>query len=118
MKTGLDPTEIVSDPNGILLLIGANYLVNGNSGIADVEVNINIEDGLYIYLRIATASFYSELCHNPAAESVARLLIWKVMTQFGQEECRKVFRAHSSQHYKCISSSTALEELHRDKPAR
>ena len=91
MKTGLDPTEIVSDPNGILLLIGANYLVNGNSGTADVEVNINIEDGLYIYLRIATASFYSELCHNPAAESVARLLIWKVLTQFGQEECRKVF---------------------------
>ena len=88
MKSGLDRTEIVSDPNGMLLLIGANYLVNSNSGFADI--GINIEDGLCVYLRIATASFYSELCHNPAAESVARLLIWKALSQFGQEECRKV----------------------------
>lgn len=80
----LSEKALKPDPYGIVILSAVFYVEEGRHALED----ISITQALYLYIRCASASLYSELYNSKAAESSARYWLWLAITQNSTNELR------------------------------
>mgnify|MGYP003365194051 CR=1 FL=1 len=65
------------DPFGAVILSAIFYVEEGKHALSQVSIT----QALYLYVRCASASLYSDLYHSKAMESAARYWLWMAITQ-------------------------------------
>lgn len=77
--------ELELDPFGIVVLSGFNYLIVGKHLYPD----ITLQEAIYLYIRFATTSLFSDLYFNEATEDASRYWLWVAITHSSYKELKK-----------------------------
>lgn len=76
--------ELELDPFGIVVLSGWHYLVTKKHLYPEISVG----DAIYLYIRFATLSLFSDLYFNQSAEEVSRYWLWVAVTNSSYKELK------------------------------
>ncbi|CCK70920.1 Ybp2p KNAG_0F02550 [Huiozyma naganishii CBS 8797] len=72
MNKTLKETDMVVDPYGIIILSGMFYVEYNTHLVPKIAVG----DAIYLFLRCATASLFSDVFNNKTVESTCKYWIW------------------------------------------